>query len=415
MEALYLLCHHFIIDELPDQESGTLTDLLVEPGHRYSMAGLLERPHPRLGMQVIRVHQRTVDVQNDYSRHEKLPSWLRIRLMEHSKVSQTDPGPKDLEGYTALLEGAAIVGRPERRIFRLAGKDPMGMLNAILTNDVPAQGDRGVYAMLLDRKGRVQTDLRVVRVEDEVLVNTEPEGAGAAEEILGRYAPFSRVKLEELPDWKVLGLYGPRATGLLGELDLAEHQTVRTEVGGVSVFVVGVAVPVDGYDLIGPADSLGTVREHLTRAGATPASTDAYETARIAAGIPRFGADVTPDNFPGESVNALERAVSFGKGCYPGQETVARMHYRGSPNKKLYRFELEPGSMEPPEAGDEILQGEKKLVRPISSANVVGWLTSVAPPQVDGKVYALGYLARKADLQAPMRAEDVKVLASKPA
>ena len=91
------------------------------------------------------------------------------------------------------------------------------------------------------------------------------------------------------------------------------------------------------------------------------------------------------------------------------------MHYRGSPNKKLYRFELEPGPMEPPEAGDEILQGEKMLVGPTSSVNVVGRLSSVAPARVDGKVYALGYLVRKADLDAPMRAEDAKVLASKPA
>jgi folate-binding Fe-S cluster repair protein YgfZ len=90
------------------------------------------------------------------------------------------------------------------------------------------------------------------------------------------------------------------------------------------------------------------------------------------------------------------------------------MHYRGSPNKKLYRFELELGPMEPPQAGDEILQGERK-VGPISSVNVVGRLTSVAPLPVDGIIYALGYLARKADLQAPMRTEDAKVLASKPA
>jgi folate-binding Fe-S cluster repair protein YgfZ len=91
------------------------------------------------------------------------------------------------------------------------------------------------------------------------------------------------------------------------------------------------------------------------------------------------------------------------------------MRYRGSPNKKLYRFELEPGSVEPPEADDEILQDGKKLVSLIPSLDVVGWLTSIAPLQVDGKVYALGYLARKADLHAPMRAEDAKVLASKPA
>ena len=335
--------------------------------------------------------------------------------MKYSKRPQNNADPNDPEGYAALREGAAFVDRSNRKLLRLTGKDPIGMLNAVLTNYVPTHEDRGIYAMLLDPKGRIQTDLRVVKAGDETLIDTEPEGAEAAKEILTRYAPFSRVKLEELSDWDVLGLYGPRATGLLGNPDLAEHEATRAEIGGVSVLVVGVAVPVSGYDLIGPPQALAAVREHLIETGATTAGADAHETARIEAGVPRFGADITPENFPGESENALERAVSFGKGCYPGQETVARMHYRGSPNKKLYRFELEPGSMEPPEAGDEILQGEKKLVGPISSANVVGWLTSVAPPQVDGKVYALGYLARKADLQAPMRAEDVKVLASKPA
>jgi folate-binding Fe-S cluster repair protein YgfZ len=88
------------------------------------------------------------------------------------------------------------------------------------------------------------------------------------------------------------------------------------------------------------------------------------------------------------------------------------MHYRGSPNKKLYRFELEPGSTEPTEAGDEILQDGKKLADTISSVDIVGWLTSVAPFSVDGKTYALGYLARKADLEAPMRAEEARVLAA---
>jgi len=174
---------------------------------------------------------------------------------------------------------------------------------------------------------------------------------------------------------------------------------------------VGVAMPISGYDLIGPAGSLGTVREHLIGAGATPAGQDAYETARIVAGVPRFGVDITPENFPGESEISLERAVSFGKGCYPGQETVARMHYRGSPNKRLYRFELEPGPTEPPVAGDEILQNQKGLVGPTSSVDVVGRLTSVATSPGDGTFYALGYLARKADPEAPMRAEDAEILA----
>jgi tRNA-modifying protein YgfZ len=331
--------------------------------------------------------------------------------MRYSRVPQNNASPNDPAGYAALREDAAVVGRPERSLLRLTGKDPVGMLNAILTNDVPEQGDRGAYAMLLNPKGRVQTDLRVVKATDEILVDTEPEGAEATKEILGRYAPFSRVKLEELPDWKVLGLYGPRAAELLENPDLAEHETKQVEIGGVSVLVVGVAVPVGGYDLIGPSGALDKIRERLIERGAVLADYAAYETARIAAGIPRFGADITPDNFPGESENALARAVSFGKGCYPGQETVARMRYRGSPNKRLYRFELEPGPMEQPETGDEVLQNDKKVLGPIGKVDVVSWLTSVTPFAVDGKFYALGYLARKADLEAPMRAEDAKVLA----
>ena len=332
--------------------------------------------------------------------------------MKYVKGPQNSSDPNDPRGYAALREGAAVVDRSERRILRLTGRDPLGMLDAVLTNEVPAEADRGAYAMLLSPKGRVQTDLRVIKAGEEILVDTEPEGAEAAKEILGRYAPFSRVRLEELSDWETLGLYGPRATELLGNPDLAEHETTWAEIGGASVIVTGVAVPLGGYDLIGPAEALDAAREHLIGAGAAPGSRDAYETARIEVGIPRFGTDITPENFPGESESVLGRAVSFGKGCYPGQETVARMHYRGSPNKKLHRFELEPGSMEPPGVGDEILQGEKKLVGQVSSVDVVGWLTSVAPFPIDGKIYALGYLARKADLQAPLRAEDAKILAA---
>jgi tRNA-modifying protein YgfZ len=330
--------------------------------------------------------------------------------MRYSRVPQNEASPNDVEGYAAMREDVALVDRPERSLFRLAGKDPAGMLNAVLTNDVPAQDDRGAYALLLNPKGRVQTDLRAVKTGDEILVDTEPEGAEATVEILGRYAPFSRVKLERLPDWNVLGLYGPRAAELLERPDLAEHGTKQVEIDGIPVLAVGVAVPVVGYDLIAPTDALDEIRGLLIGRGAVPAHHAAYETARIAAGIPRFGTDITPDNFPGESKNVLERAVSFGKGCYPGQETVARMHYRGSPNKRLYRFELESGHEEAPAAGDEILQGEKGMLGPASSVDVVGRLTSVAPFPVDGRFHALGYLIRKAVPEAPMSAEDAKVL-----
>ena len=192
--------------------------------------------------------------------------------MKYVKVPQTNADPNEPEGYTALREGAAVVDRSERRILRLAGRDPIGMLNAILTNEVPAEADRGTYAMLLNPKGRIQTDLRVVRAGDEILIDTEPEGAEAAKEILGRYAPFSRVKLEDLSgSWSVLGLYGPQARGLLGRFELAEHQSREIEIEGRALLSVGVAVPVPGYDLIGRAEALDAAREHLIGAGAVPA------------------------------------------------------------------------------------------------------------------------------------------------
>jgi len=326
--------------------------------------------------------------------------------MKYSRVAQNDANPNGLEGYAALTQGAAIVDRSDRRLLRLTGKDPVGMLNAVLTNDVPAGEDRGAYALLLDPKGRVQADLRAVKTGGGILLDTEPEGAEAAAEILGRYAPFSRVRMEKLSDWSVLGLYGPHSADLLEVPALSEHETKQVEIDGLPVLVVGVVVPVAGYDLIAPSDALDEIRGYLIGRGATTADPAVHDTARIEAGIPRFGADITPDNFPGESTNVLERAVSFGKGCYPGQETVARMHYRGNPNKRLYRFELEPDHEEP-DAGAEILQDDNA---PASSAGVVGRLTSVAPFPVDGKVRALGYLARKADPEAPMRTKSARVL-----
>jgi folate-binding protein YgfZ len=298
------------------------------------------------------------------------------------------------EAHTAMKEGAAVVDRSERPLLRLTGKDPDGMLNAVLTNDVPKEEHRGVYAMLLNPKGRVQTDLRVVKAGEDLLIDTEPEGAGAAREILGRYAPFSRVKLVDLP-WSVVGLYGPHAGGLLGGIEAAEHASAEVEIGGVSLLAVGVALPVPGYDLIGPPDDLEAARAYLTSHGATPADRAANETVRIEAGVPRFGADITPDNFPGET-GTLDRAVSFQKGCYPGQETVARMRYRGHPNKTLHRLAIEGERVQ---EGAQILQDGKS----------VGAVTSVAPLPVDGRLLALGYLSRGADTEGSLGSDGAEV------
>lgn len=306
--------------------------------------------------------------------------------------------PIGMAGYDALKNGVAIVEH-EKAILRLTGKDPFGMLNAILTSQVPEEPGLGAYALLLNPKGRIQTDLRVLKDPsgEDVFIVAEPEGAGAAREILGRYAPFSRVKLEDVSDpWGILGLYGPDAGELAGNVRPREHETVAVRIGGTKLVAVGVTVPVPGFDLLGPVEALQTAREHLVESGAVLVDGDVYETARIEAGVPRFGADMTAENFPGEA-GVLDRAVSFEKGCYPGQETVARMRYRGHPNRTLHRLAIVDAGASP---GAEISQGDK----------TVGWISSVAPLPVDGKTLALGYLSRKADTRASMRAGAAEIL-----
>ena len=302
-------------------------------------------------------------------------------------------------GYAALLEGAALVDLSHKTILRLTGEGAVGMLNATLTNEVPGEVNGGVYALLLNPKGRIQADLRVLKNEGDVLIDTEPEGA--AKELLARYAPFYSVEVEDLSEadaaWGILGLYGPRAEELLeGPQLLAEHETAAVKVGGAELLAAGVAVPVPGYDLLGPADALGTARDYLAGRGAVSASPYAYETARIESGIPRFGSDITPENFPAEA-GILERAVSFEKGCYPGQETVARMRYRGHPNKLLHRFALDGN---PPPPNTAILQDGKQ----------VGKVTSLAPLPVNGEMLALGYLSRNADARGALRAGNATLL-----
>ena len=301
--------------------------------------------------------------------------------------------------YAALGEGAALVELSYRKLLRLSGKKAVEMLNAVLTNQVPEDDRLGVYALLLNPKGRIQADLRILKSGEDFLIEVEPEGVAAAKELLGRYAPFYRVELGDLSDasWGVLGLYGPRADDLLEGPDLAEHESAEVSLNGADLLAVGVAAPIRGYDLLGPAEALAAARNHLRERGAVPVGLPAYEAARIAAGVPRFGSDITPENFPAEA-GILERAVSFEKGCYPGQETVARMHYRGHPNRRLYRLAVDGM---PPAPGTGIFQGEKK----------VGHITSVSPLPVDGETLALGYLSRNAEAGVPFQAGEAALRA----
>ncbi|WP_162924796.1 YgfZ/GcvT domain-containing protein [Rubrobacter indicoceani] len=284
-------------------------------------------------------------------------------------------------------EGVFTVEFPERRVLRLSRKsragDPTGMLDAILTNDAPKEEAGAVYSLLLNAKGRVLTDVTVVKDGEDLLVVVEGEGVEAARETLGRYAPFSRVEVQET-ELVVLGLFGPGASDIVPD-------------GEETVYASPLFEP--SFLLLTAGDELPRTLTRLKEAGAVAAEEKAYETERVYRAIPRFGRDVTPENFPAEA-HLERRAIDFKKGCYPGQETVARMHYRGQPNKLLYRFMAE-GNVEP---GSAIFQNEKE----------VGYVTSVAPLEVDGETYALGYLKRRADATGELVSGNAALKASAP-
>ena len=253
-----------------------------------------------------------------------------------------NPEVVELDGqYRALREGAGLVDRSERGKLVVSGPDAVDFLQGQLTNDVEAlaPGD-GCYAALLDRKGHMQADMRVLRLaEQEVWLDTEPGAADAVVRHLSTYKVGRQVEIAEPgSELAILSLVGPAAGEVTGTGPLApEHAHRELEVGSVSCRAVATDL---GIDLICPASEAPDVAEALVEAGAAEVSEPAAEILRVESGRPRFGREMSAATIPQEA-GIDGRAVSFTKGCYIGQETVARLHYKGKPNRHLRGLRLE--------------------------------------------------------------------------
>jgi tRNA-modifying protein YgfZ len=254
--------------------------------------------------------------------------------------------------YRAMREGCALF-EPERgATLRLYGPDAVEFLQGQVTNDVSAlEPHSGCYALLLNPKGRILAELRVLMVgAEELLLLTEQDETVRSN--LNMFRIGRQVEIEEA-GMRTVHLFGPgcgQAVGL--EPPPAEHAFAQGEIDGVPALAVRTDV---GMDVLFPHE-----RAHLVdvlRARATgPVHEDAAEILRVETGRPRYGADMTVDNLPGE-LGLEERAVSFTKGCYVGQEPVARMHHRGHPNRHLRGLRLSA----PAVSGQELRQNDKQV------------------------------------------------------
>jgi tRNA-modifying protein YgfZ len=258
--------------------------------------------------------------------------------------------------YRQLREECGLLDRSARGKLAIVGPDAAEYLQGQLTNDVEAlePGD-GQYAALLDRKGHMQADMRVLRPNsEEVWLDTEPGALAASRRHLQMYSIGREVEVVDVSEERaILSLIGPRSVEVAGGAALPENACESTTVSGVECLAVGTS---GGIDLIAAAADSARLVEALLGAGAVEVTAGAAEILRIEAGTPRYGAEMGAETMPAEA-GIVEQVVSFTKGCYIGQETVARLHYKGRPNRHLRGLKLSA----PAAPGAALRLGEKEV------------------------------------------------------
>jgi folate-binding protein YgfZ len=260
--------------------------------------------------------------------------------------------------YRQLREECGAVDRSDRGKLLVTGSEAAEYLQGQLTNDIEAlAAGEGCYAALLDRKGHMQADMRVLVVsEEKIWLDTEPEGLAAARRHLEMYKIGRDADVHDASDERaIVSLIGPRSAELAGSSPLPEYFHEEITVEGVECPAVGTAL---GIDLIPQVKDRERLIAALAEAGAPAVDAAAAEIFRIENGVSRFGSEMDTATMPAEA-GIVERAVNFEKGCYIGQETVARLHYKGKPNRHLRGLELS-GSAEP---GATLSLGEKEVGR----------------------------------------------------
>jgi tRNA-modifying protein YgfZ len=251
--------------------------------------------------------------------------------------------------YELLAESVGLVDRPKRALFEVTGGEAGDFLQGQVSNDVEGLAPgQGCYATLLNHKGKIRADLRVLRTGEGFLLDTEPIAHRVVEHMLETYSLGRDVRFRDLTEERSLvSLIGPEARE---RLDTPPPEEENANVEGE----LGLYVATDlGVDVVctDPDD----VRSVL---GVEDVSAETAECLRIESGRPRLGFDMDDTTIPQEA-GINDRAVNFEKGCYVGQETVARLHYKGKPNRHLRGLRLSA----PAERGDALLLGEREVGR----------------------------------------------------
>jgi folate-binding protein YgfZ len=289
----------------------------------------------------------------------------------------------------ALTDGCGLLDRSERGKLALTGSGAVEFLNGQVTNELAElRVGEGRYAAFLTHKGKMLGDVRILaagpergQAPAELLLDTERVALQALFDMIRRFKVGFDVELHKHTlERGLLSLIGPGAEPLVGarELGEEEHANAAVQIDGVAALAVRT---LDGVDLICDAQDCEPLQAVLLGRGAVAVSAQADECLRVQRGRPRYGIDMDDSTIPQEA-GLNERAVSFTKGCYVGQETVARLYYRGKPNRHLRGLRLSA----PARTGDELTL----------AGRLVGRLGSVALSPSLGPI-ALALVRREAE------------------
>lgn len=297
------------------------------------------------------------------------------------------------EEYEAARSAAIVTDRSYRGLIKVSGRDSTPFLHNMLTNDIKSLGpDEGLHAALLTRKGKLISDLLVYQRQDFLLLEMEPERLGPVKETLTRYIVSEDVELEDVSGREaIVAVSGPLSTHLLSDLtdlSLTESRPFQSCSGRVENLPITIVAarhaPGPGFDVhveVGRAPTFVASLIEIGRGrGLRLAGFQTMNTRRIEAGIPLFGTDMDESHFPLEA--GLDSAVSFNKGCYIGQEYVARLAHRGHLNRKLVGLKLDVPPAPLPE--DDIVGDDGPM----------GHVTSATDSPALGYPVALGYVHR---------------------
>jgi folate-binding protein YgfZ len=284
----------------------------------------------------------------------------------------------EMNEYSALHNGALFFDRSDRNRMRISGPKAAELVTGMVTNDVSAiKPGEGQYAAALTPKGKIVADLRIFAFEDSLLIDTPAAAAPGWKEMVRKYvnprlAPYHDVT-SEIADVGVFGRGArsavARATDAderdLGALAIYSH-VARPFAAGTVIIARVPEMDMDGYEILVPVSDAPALKARLQSIGISAGTRETWEIARIESGRPEWGVDMDDSTLPQEANFDELGAISYTKGCYIGQETVARVHFRGHVNRFLrrLRFVTRPA----PPKGAELVDETGKVIGDIRSS-----------------------------------------------